>query len=152
MRSKLYRHHQVSRSRFSSHLPQSCPLSGTQRTDLQESLTLEAFARQVARVLDSLPVEIADKLANVAITVEDTPSDEVLAEKGIANPDELFGSYLGVPRPWRSAFAPLAEFPDKIELYYQPIRHAGLRPREIRELVRRIIVHEVGSHFGMSNH
>jgi len=103
------------------------------------------------RALDTLPEEIVEKLSNVTVTIEDCPSAEVLAEHGIADPDNLFGVYRGVPRPWRSVFAPLVDFPDKIEIYYQPILHAGLRPREMRELIRRVVVHEVGHHFGMSD-
>jgi predicted Zn-dependent protease with MMP-like domain len=105
----------------------------------------------VARALDSLPNEIVEKLSNVAVAVEDQPSPEVLAETGRRNPHELFGLYRGIPRPWRSVFAPLTDFPDKIEIYYQPIVRAGLRPREIQELVRRVVIHEVGHHFGMSD-
>jgi predicted Zn-dependent protease with MMP-like domain len=103
------------------------------------------------RALDTLPLEIAEKLANVTVTIEDCPSAEVLSEHQVTDPDNLFGVYRGVPRPWRSVFAPLADFPDKIEIYYQPILHAGLRPREMRELIRRVVVHEVGHHFGMSD-
>jgi predicted Zn-dependent protease with MMP-like domain len=98
-----------------------------------------------------LPAEIAEKLENVAVTIEEQPSAEVLEEMGLASPHELFGLYRGVPRPWRSLFAPLSEFPDKIEIYYRPIVRACLHPREIRELVRRVVVHEVGHHFGMSD-
>jgi predicted Zn-dependent protease with MMP-like domain len=98
-----------------------------------------------------LPDEIIEKLENVAVTIEEQPSSEVLEEMGLASPDNLFGLYRGVPRPWRSIFAPLSEFPDKIEIYYQPIVRACTRPHEIRDLVRRVVVHEVGHHFGMSD-
>jgi predicted Zn-dependent protease with MMP-like domain len=128
-----------------------CPLAGQGQQSKRTGLSLEEFTREVVRALDTLPQEIVEKLSNVAVTIEDCPSAEVLEEQGIANPNELFGLYRGVPRPWRSVFAPLAEFPDKIEIYYQPILHSGLRSREIRELIRRVVVHEVGHHFGMSD-
>jgi len=139
------------RSRPTSRSSQPCPLSGTTAKSHNESLTLEAFTRLVARALDTLPGEIAEKLDNVAVAIEDRPSPEVLQEKGLSNPHDLFGLYLGVPRPWRSMFAPLSKFPDKIEIYYQSILRAGLPPHEIQELIRRVVVHEVGHHFGMSN-
>lgn len=113
--------------------------------------SMEEFARHVVRALDSLPAEIAEKLDNVAVTIEEQPSLEVLKEKGLTSADGLFGLYRGIPRPWRSMFAPLTEFPDKIEIYYQPIVRACLHPREIRDLVRRVVIHEVGHHFGMSH-
>ncbi len=137
--------------------PRSTPRTATPCThvnaeqDERQTTSLEEFARLVVRALDTLPLEIVEKLDNVAVTIEDQPSPEVLQEKGMTNPYELFGLYRGIPRPWRSVFAPLAEFPDKIEIYYQPIVRACLRPREIRDLVRRVVVHEVGHHFGMSH-
>lgn len=139
------------RSQSISRLHQPCPLTGAPEKSQEPGLTLESFVRLVARALDSLPDEIVEKLSNVAVAVEDQPSPEVLAETGRVNPHELFGLYRGIPRPWRSVFAPLSDFPDKIEIYYQPIVHAGLRPREIQELVRRVVIHEVGHHFGMSD-
>lgn len=98
-----------------------------------------------------MPAEIAEKLENVAVTIEEQPSPEVIAEMGLQSPYDLLGLYRGVPRPWRSIFAPLSEFPDKIEIYYRPIMRACTRPHEIREMVRRVVVHEVGHHFGMSD-
>lgn len=116
-----------------------------------KATTLEEFARLVVRALDTLPEEIVEKLENVAVTIENQPSPEVLQEQGLTNGDHLFGLYRGIPRPWRSVFAPLTEFPDKIEIYYQPIIHACPHLRDIRDLVRRVVVHEVGHHFGMSD-
>jgi len=150
-RSKLYLRKRSFRPSSSPRLSQPCPLQGRASRQTPTGLSLEEFTRVVVRALDTLPQEIVEKLSNVAVTIEDCPSAEVLAEKGIANPNDLFGLYRGVPRPWRSIFAPLVEFPDKIEIYYQPILHAGLRPREMRELIRRVVVHEVGHHFGMSD-
>ena len=117
----------------------------------RQSTSLEEFARLVVRALDTLPQAIVEKLDNVTVTIEYQPSPEVLQEQGMTNPYELFGLYRGIPRPWRSVFAPLAEFPDKIEIYYQPIVRACLHPHEIRDLVRRVVIHEVGHHFGMSH-
>ncbi|MBM4254875.1 MAG: metallopeptidase family protein [Deltaproteobacteria bacterium] len=150
-RAKLYLRKRSSRPSSTPRLRKPCPLTGEAQQSKQTGPSLEEFTREVVRALDTLPQEIVEKLANVAVTIEDCPSAEVLAEKGIANPNELFGLYRGVPRPWRSVFATLVEFPDKFEIYYQPILHSGLRPREMRELIRRVVVHEVAHHFGMSD-
>jgi len=150
-RAKLYYRKRASRPSSSPRFSQPCPLSGNATRQTPAGVSLEEFTRVVVRALDTLPQEIVEKLSNVTVTIEDCPSAEVLAEHGVADPDNLFGLYRGVPRPWRSVFAPLADFPDKIEIYYQPILHSGLRPREMRELIRRVVVHEVGHHFGMSD-
>lgn len=114
-------------------------------------ISLEEFTNLVTKALDTLPPEIAAKLENVAVTVEDRPSSETLAEMRVTNPNALFGLYRGVPRPQRSFFAPLPGFPDKIEIYYWPIIQACAHPQEIEELVRRVVVHEIGHHLGMSD-
>ncbi|MGH7965963.1 MAG: metallopeptidase family protein [Candidatus Binatia bacterium] len=118
---------------------------------MHTGISLEEFTDLVGKALDSLPLEIATKLENVAVTVEEQPSPDVLEEMGLTNPNALFGLYRGVPRPQRSFFAPLPGFPDKIEIYYRPIVHACRHPQEIEELVRRVVVHEIGHHLGMSD-
>lgn len=150
-RAKLYYRKRASRPLSSPRFTQPCPLDGRPTRPTAVGFSLEDFTREVVRALDTLPQEIAEKLINVTVTIEDCPSAEVLAEHEVTDPDNVFGLYRGVPRPWRLVFAPLVNFPDKIEIYYQPILHAGLRPREIRELIRRVVVHEVGHHFGMSD-
>src|SRR3989475_9146314 len=43
-----------------------------------------------------LPRKFKDKLANIAVVVEDWPDDETLADLGIEPPDTLYGLYRGV--------------------------------------------------------
>jgi predicted Zn-dependent protease with MMP-like domain len=150
-RPPLDRRKTLLRPRTTPRPSQPCPHIDPSRKLRQATATREEFTRLVARALDTLPEEIIEKLENVAVTIEEQPSPEVLEEMGLTTPDDLFGLYRGVPRPWRSIFAPLSEFPDKIEIYYKPIIHACTRPHEIRDLVRRVVVHEVGHHFGMSD-
>ena len=83
--------------------------------------------------------------------MEEEASPTTLAELGIRDPNQLFGLYHGVPRPRRSFFAPLPAFPDKIEIYFRPIVKACRTPQAMKELVRRVVVHEVGHHFGLSD-
>jgi len=139
------------RHRLTPRRPHLCSHLDSTRKTGSTTTTLTGFTRLVVRALETLPEEIAEKLDNVAVTIEEQPPPEVLAEMGLTTPYELFGLYRGVPRTWRSIFAPLSEFPDKIEIYYRPIIRACTRPHEIRDLVRRVVVHEVGHHFGMSD-
>jgi predicted Zn-dependent protease with MMP-like domain len=149
-RQRVLRRRTLLRPHTAPRVTQPCSHANANRRS-STTTTLEEFARLVVRALDTLPEEIAEKLDNVAVTIEDQPSLEVLQEKGLTSPDQLFGLYRGVPRPWRSVFAPLTDFPDKIEIYYQPIVQACPHPRDIRDLVRRVVIHEVGHHFGMSH-
>jgi len=147
----LHRRKRIPRPRLTPRTTKPCPHIDPARLARPKGTTREEFTRLVARALDTLPDEIVQKLDNVAVTIEEQPSPEVLAEMGLSSPHDLFGLYRGIPRPWRSVFAPLSEFPDKIEIYYQPIIRACAHPHEIRDLVRRVVVHEVGHHFGMSD-
>jgi predicted Zn-dependent protease with MMP-like domain len=139
------------RPRLTPRVTRPCPHLHSSRETHPTATTLAEFTRLVARALDTLPEEIVEKLENVAVTIEEQPSSEVLEEMGLTNAHDLFGLYRGVPRTWRSSFAPLSEFPDKIEIYYRPIVRACTRAHEIRDLVRRVVVHEIGHHFGMSD-
>ena len=114
-------------------------------------ISFDEFAQLVAEALDTLPAEIAEKIENVVVTVEKEASAATLAELGIRDPTQLFGLYHGVPRPQRSFFAPLPAFPDKIEIYFRPMVKACRTPQAMKELVRQVVVHEVGHHFGISD-
>lgn len=161
LRSRLPRRKRAFRSRFTPRFPQPCSYGQTSSSRPQlvrphhasssQPISFEEFTSLVAEALNTLPEEIAEKLENVAVTVEEQASADVLEEMGLTNPRELLGAYRGIPRPWRSIFAPLSDFPDKIEIYYQPIVRACPYPHEIKEVVRRVVVHEVGHHFGMSD-
>lgn len=163
LRSRSPRRRRSFRSHLKPRFPQPCfhnlwspryftgmSMRSTQYA-LARPISLEEFIALVAQALDTLPEEIVEKLENVTVTVEEQPSADVLEEMGMKNPCELLGAYRGIPRPWRSIFAPLSDFPDKIEIYYRPIVRACPYPHEIKEMVRRVVVHEVGHHFGMSD-
>src|SRR5215813_10046057 len=109
-RPPLHRYRGLLRPRSVPRPTQPCTHIDSSRKTLQEKTTREEFTRLVARALDTLPEEIIEKLENVAVTIEEQPSPEVMEEMGLTTPDDLFGLYRGVPRPWRSLFAPLSEF------------------------------------------
>ena len=54
------------------------------------------FEALVDPALRKLPRAFRDKLANIAVVVEDWADDETLAEIGIEPPDTLYGLYRGI--------------------------------------------------------
>ncbi len=109
----------------------------------------EEFEKVVAQALDGLPEEIAERLENLAVVVEDEPGDEDLAEVDLdPERDELFGIYQGVSLPERGVtFGPV--LPDRIAIFRMPLLRCC---RDRRELIREIqdtVVHEVGHYFGL---
>ncbi|MFH0825095.1 MAG: metallopeptidase family protein [Pseudomonadota bacterium] len=105
------------------------------------------FQGLVLRALNSLPRVFQDKMENVEILVEDFPDDETLESLGIQSKWELFGLYSGVPLPHHGFFgAPV--LPERIYLYQRPILGAARDENEVFALIRDVLIHEIGHHFG----
>ena len=107
-----------------------------------------AFEKLVAEALDSLPDEIQGWLDNVAVVVGERPLPEQLARVGLGPNDLLFGIYVGVPKTQRG-FTYGETVPDKIVIFRQPIEQVCRTPTQIRNQVRRTVLHEIGHHFGL---
>jgi predicted Zn-dependent protease with MMP-like domain len=115
---------------------------------LVDRVTFEEF---VAEALDSLPEELARRLDNVDVVVQDWASQETLRQAGVDNPMQLLGFYHGIPLTERTHSYYLV-LPDKISIYRQPIL-AQCRTREqVRALVQRVVRHEIAHHFGIDDH
>lgn len=108
----------------------------------------ETFETLVAEAVDSLPDEIADWLDNVAIVVGNQPTPGQLADAGLGPDDLLLGLYVGVPKTQRG-FTYGEIVPDKIVIFQRPIERVCRTPAQVREQVRRTVLHEIGHHFGM---
>ncbi len=102
--------------------------------------------RLVVDVLERLPAPFRERLASVAIVVEDEPTPDQLTAVGAAG---LFGLYQGVPRTAYGADA--ATFPSKITLFRGPLLRAGRTPDALADLVEDTVHHEIAHHFGISD-
>ena len=111
----------------------------------------EEFEALVEEALEQLPGEFKDALDNVAVMVEEEPSDEDLEGVGIdpddPERDELFGLYQGTPITERDSF--YSALPDRVLIYRGPIlRECDTRREVIRE-IRETVQHELGHYFGL---
>lgn len=109
-------------------------------------MTDEAFEKLVASGIDALRKDIQKKLNNIAIVIEDEPTEEQLREHGIEHQGTLFGLYEGVPLTERGIDTPL--LPDKITIFKNPILRAYTTEEDIRACVENTVWHEVAHHFG----
>jgi len=109
----------------------------------------EEFESLVEKALDSLPEEFAELLDNVAVIVEESPSDEDLAGVGLTpdERDELFGLYQGVSLLERDSF--YSSLPDRVVVYRWPILVSCRSRREAIREIRDTVIHELGHYFGM---
>src|SRR5262249_18811860 len=87
--------------------------------------------------IHEVPKEVREKLENVAVIVEDCPSDEILERMEIPEGDTLFGLYEGTPLTDRGALSPL--YPDRIWIFQQPIEENCRTDDEIRKEIKTTI-------------
>jgi predicted Zn-dependent protease with MMP-like domain len=113
-------------------------------------MTRRQFEALVERALRRLPRKFRDKLANIAVVVEDWPDDETLADLGIEPPDTLYGLYRGVDLTHRdSGYGNV--LPDTVTIYQGPIEEDCADEEEMADLVRETVIHELGHYFGLDD-
>lgn len=108
----------------------------------------ESLARAV---LARLPEVFARALEGVVLKVEEFATDEQLDSLGIEDPYDLTGLYEGVALTERSQWDSEG-LPPVITLFRQPLL-AEMEETGVgfAELVRHVVIHEAGHHFGLSD-
>jgi len=108
------------------------------------------FEALVEKALRCLPRPFKDKIANIAVVVEDWADDETLADVGVEPPDTLYGLYRGIDLTQRdSSYGNV--LPDTIHIYQGPIEEDCADEAEMEELVRDTVIHEIGHYFGLDD-
>jgi predicted Zn-dependent protease with MMP-like domain len=107
----------------------------------------ERFTEVMREVLDTLPTEFRSRISNVAVLVEDLPPGQLPTPSG--QPKKLLlGLFHGVPMTKKSIFD-LSTGPDYIVLYQKNVEAVCSTEAEVREQIRRTVIHEFGHYFGM---
>lgn len=102
------------------------------------------------RALRTLPRRFKRRLQNIAVVVEERPDPETLREMEIEPPDTLYGLYRGVNLTHRdSSYGNV--LPDTITIYQGPIEEDCADPDEMADLVRDVVIHEIGHYFGLDD-
>ena len=109
----------------------------------------QQFEKLVEAALDSLPIGVQRLLENVAIVIEDEPSEDHLADEGMDDDETLYGLYEGVPATaWGADWAAV---PNKITLFRLPLEEDFPEPEELTDEVRRTVIHELAHHAGFDD-
>ena len=104
-----------------------------------------------ARALADLPRRFKDALGSVVIRVEEFPDEETERAMGLDSPFDLLGLYRGVALPHKSVGDPHPGI-DMIYLYRRPILDYWCESGEdLFGIVRHVLIHEIGHHFGFSD-
>jgi predicted Zn-dependent protease with MMP-like domain len=103
------------------------------------TMAIDEFEQLVADALDSIPPEFEPLMENLAVLVDDK-----------SPPGRVLGLYQGVPLTSRgvhySGYAP-----DRITIYMASICSRCSTRDEAVRTVRRVVIHEIGHHFGISD-
>jgi predicted Zn-dependent protease with MMP-like domain len=109
---------------------------------------LEALAGDVFK---HLPRRFRDLAADVVVRVDDFPSEDVLDEMQAESEFDLLGLFQGVGLPFRSEGAAV-QMPNMVWLYRRPILDYWAEHDEtLGAIVKHVLVHEIGHHFGLSD-
>lgn len=112
-------------------------------------MTREDFQELVEEAIDTIPAKFAREVRNLAVVIEDEPSEELLDEMEM-EPGELLGLYQGTPlneRGWGYG----NQLPDKITLFQDAIEdECDGDEDEIVVCIGETLIHELGHYFGMT--
>jgi predicted Zn-dependent protease with MMP-like domain len=113
-------------------------------------MTREQFRELVEEAIDTIPARFAREVKNLAIVIEDEPSDDLLEELDMdPEEDTLLGLYQGTPLPERFQYG--NTLPDRITLFQQSIEDdCDGNEDEIVIAIGETLIHELGHYFGMS--
>ncbi len=101
--------------------------------------------------MKTIPAELARHVHDVVIQVRDFPDRETERETGLKSPFDLLGLYQGVSLD-RKSVAWTATDQDRIFLYRRPILDYWCEEGgDLAHIVRHVIIHEIGHHFGLSD-
>ncbi len=104
-----------------------------------------SFEQVVHDVLEELPQWAIDRIHNLRVIVEERPTRDQDPEGG-----GLLGLYDGIPLHERGPDY-CAELPDTVYVFRQPHLEMDLPEDELREEIRRTVLHELAHYFGMDD-
>lgn len=112
------------------------------------------FEALVEKCFEQLPQWKRDRVKNVALIVENEPSEEDRKAEGLGSDETLLGLYKGIPLSARGEMYGVGmTMPDTITLYQIPIEEAAEEDGlPVAQVVTETIWHEFAHHFGMDEH
>lgn len=115
-------------------------------------VTLDEMEALGQAAIAALPQAFREQLGDVLFAVEDFADEETLREVGIENPFELTGVYEGHALTERS-IEMSGTLPTRIRLFRRPIldEWAERGDETLEHLVKHVVIHEIGHHFGLSD-
>ncbi len=109
---------------------------------------IDDLARQA---LASLPQPLLKMTAGVVLQISDFPDDDVIEEMELESPFDILGLYQGIALG-EKRMGSSGDLPDMVFLYRRPILDYWCESGEdLIHVVRHVLIHEIGHHFGFSD-
>lgn len=111
-----------------------------------------ADIEEIARAAyETIPNALRQHVTDVVIHVMDFPDDGVCRAMGLQSPFDLLGLYQGVPIGDKDSGGTPQDV-DRIFLYRRPILDFWCEGGDdLVTIVRHVLIHEIGHHFGFSD-
>jgi predicted Zn-dependent protease with MMP-like domain len=113
------------------------------------ALSPAAFDQAVEDALAKLPEQVRRYLSNVAITVEDLPSDHDLLAADPPLSPSILGIFRGPPYGRNDAVDPWTHLPSSIALFQRNLERFARSRADLIEQIGVTLVHEVGHFLGL---
>ena len=113
--------------------------------------SLGDLERLAERALATVPAALKRHMGRVVLRVDEFPDEETEREMDLESPFDILGLYRGVALPRQSVMDPRAE-PELIFLYRRPLLDYWCETGDdLYTVVRHVLIHEIGHHFGLSD-
>jgi len=116
-----------------------------------EAPSLDDVEKIARAAFDALPEKFRRLCGDIPFLVQDFPDDEVIADLDLETEFDILGLFQGSDLAAREGMGGRPE-PTLIFLYRRPILDYWAEHREaLGAIVRHVIIHEIGHHFGLSD-
>ena len=118
---------------------------------ISEPPSLDDLDRIAKAAFKTIPDELARHVKGVVIRIDDFPDEDTARDLGLESPFDLLGLYHGVAIGDKSVMNS-GQTVDMIFLYRRPILDYWVETGEdLTHVVRHVLIHEIGHHFGLSD-
>lgn len=112
---------------------------------------LDDILKMAQHAFRAIPPSLRNKLDGLTFIVEQAPGEALVKEMGLESPWDLTGLYRGTPLTRKSVLDAPGQ-PDTILLFREPILLEWIETGvDLSRLVRNVLIHEIGHHFGFSD-
>lgn len=113
-------------------------------------MTREEFEKLAEEGFFLIPEKFRERIRNVAILIEDEPSDDLRRQECLTEGETLLGLYQGIPATERGdSYGIGPTLPDTITLFKLSIEEEAIDSDDVRRVIAETIWHEFAHYFGM---